>query len=152
MTQEIQENFIIDENFAELFGEYKKESQKLVEGTIVKAVIIEITDKNVVVDVGAKSVGYLPKNEFQEDVEEGDVIDLYLEKIEDRNHRLLKQVLWMEWREKHGLPRNSPPSVDNKNVDVASSNDETCRNALVRRRLMLRKYTKFIDGLSEINF
>ena len=79
MTQEIQENFIIDENFAELFGEYKKDSQKLVEGTIVKAVIIEITDKNVVVDVGAKSVGYLPKNEFQEDVEEGDVIDLYLE-------------------------------------------------------------------------
>ena len=89
MTQEIQENFIIDENFAELFGEYKKDSQKLVEGTIVKAVIIEITDKNVVVDVGAKSVGYLPKNEFQEDVEEGDVIDLYLEKIEDRKGELV---------------------------------------------------------------
>tara|TARA_Y100000389_G_scaffold204482_1_gene257303 strand:- start:2828 stop:4531 length:1704 start_codon:yes stop_codon:yes gene_type:complete len=89
MTQEIQENHIIEENFADLFNEYKKDSQKLEEGTVVKAVIIEITDKNIVVDVGAKSVGYIPKNEFKEDFEEGDVIDLYLEKIEDRKGELV---------------------------------------------------------------
>lgn len=89
MTQEIQENLIIEENFADLFNEYKKDSQKLEEGTVVKAVIIEITDKNIVVDVGAKSVGYIPKNEFKEDFEEGDVIDLYLEKIEDRKGELV---------------------------------------------------------------
>lgn len=89
MNQEIQENFIIEENFAELFNDYKKDSQKLEEGNIVKAVIIEITDKNIVVDVGAKSVGYISKSEFKDSFEEGDVIDVYLEKIEDRRGELI---------------------------------------------------------------
>ena len=89
MNQEIQENFIIEENFAELFNEYKKDSQKLEEGNVVKAVIIEITDKNIVVDVGAKSVGYISKSEFKDSFEQGDVIDVYLEKIEDRKGELI---------------------------------------------------------------
>ncbi|MDB2550689.1 30S ribosomal protein S1 [Rickettsiales bacterium] len=89
MNQEIQENFIIEENFAELFNDYKKDSQKLDEGNVVKAVIIEITDKNIVVDVGAKSIGYIAKNEFKDTYEEGDVIDVYLEKIEDRRGELI---------------------------------------------------------------
>lgn len=89
MTQEIQENLIIDENFSALFDEYKKDSQQLSEGSVVKAVIVEIADKNIVVDVGTKSVGYISKSEFKEDFEEGDVIDVYLEKIEDRKGELV---------------------------------------------------------------
>ena len=79
-------------------------------------------------------------------------IETDIEAIEDRNHRLLKQVLWMEWREKHGLPRNSP-RVDSQDTEVGNSNAvdaaevEKRRNALVRRRLMLSKYTKLIDML-----
>ena len=79
----------ITENFEELFNEYKKDSQRLEEGSVVKAVIVEITSKNIVVDVGTKSVGYITKSEFQEDFEEGDVIDVYLAKIEDRKGELV---------------------------------------------------------------
>ena len=79
----------ITENFEELFNEYKKDSQRLEEGSVVKAVIVEITSKNIVVDVGTKSVGYITKSEFQEDFEEGDVIDVYLDKIEDRKGELV---------------------------------------------------------------
>ena len=79
-------------------------------------------------------------------------IETEIEAIEDRNHRLLKQVLWMEWREKHGLPRNSP-RVDSQDTELENSNAvdaaevEKRRNALVRRRLMLSQYTKLIDML-----
>jgi small subunit ribosomal protein S1 len=89
MNQTIQENFITEEDFSALFNEYKKDSQILEEGNVVKAVIIEVTDKNIVVDVGAKSVGYIAKNEFKDTYEEGDVIDVYLEKIEDRKGELI---------------------------------------------------------------
>ena len=68
-------------------------------------------------------------------------IETEIEAIKDRNHRLLKQVLWMEWREKHGLPRNSPRIVGEDTKLEASAVDaadvEKRRNALVRRRLML---------------
>eukprot|EP00944_MAST-04C_sp_MAST-4C-sp1_P010973 g10973.t1 len=79
-------------------------------------------------------------------------IETEIEAIEDRNHRLLKQVLWMEWREKHGLPRNSPRmgSEDTKlenSSAVDAADVEKRRNALVRRRLMLSQYTKLIDML-----
>ena len=77
-------------------------------------------------------------------------IERNIEKIEDRNHRLLKQVLWMEWREKHGLPRNTSSSsaeIDSQKNDSTDDDSEKRRNALVRRRLMLSQYTKFIDLL-----
>ena len=53
-------------------------------------------------------------------------IERNIEKIEDRNHRLLKQVLWMEWREKHGLPRNT--SSSSAEID-SQKNDSTLEGA-----------------------
>ena len=58
----------------------------------------------------------------------------------------------MEWRDKHGLPRNSPRvSSQDTELGNASAVDpsevEKRRNALVRRRLMLGQYTKLIDRL-----
>ena len=50
-----EENIFAQENFADLFEEYEKDSQKLVEGTVVKGVIVGITDKGVAIDIGAKS-------------------------------------------------------------------------------------------------
>lgn len=89
-TQE-SENLFEQENFAELFEEYEKDSQKLVEGTVVKGVIVGITDKGVVVDVGAKSVGFIDIVEFKRDgeIEEGDVVDVFLERLENKRGELL---------------------------------------------------------------
>jgi len=79
------------ENFAELFEEYEQDSQKLVEGTVVKGVIVGITDKGVAVDIGAKSVGFIDIMEFKRDgeINEGDVVDIFLERIENRRGELI---------------------------------------------------------------
>ncbi len=79
------------ENFAQLFEEYEQDSQKLVEGTVVKGVIVGITDKGVAVDIGAKSVGFIDIMEFKRDgeINEGDVVDVFLERIENRRGELV---------------------------------------------------------------
>jgi small subunit ribosomal protein S1 len=89
-THEI-ENPFAQENFAELFEEYEKDSQRLVEGGVVKGVIVGITDKTVAVDIGAKSVGFVDINEFKRDgeVKEGDVVDVFLDRIENRRGELV---------------------------------------------------------------
>lgn len=86
-----EENLFANENFAELFEEYEKDSQKLLEGTVVKGVIVGISDKGVAVDIGAKSVGFIDMSEFKRDgeINEGDVVDVFLEKLENRKGELI---------------------------------------------------------------
>ncbi len=86
-----EENLFAQENFAELFEEYEKDSQKLIEGTVVKGVIVGITDKGVAVDIGAKSVGFIDGAEFKRDgeIEEGDVVDVFLERLENKRGELI---------------------------------------------------------------
>jgi small subunit ribosomal protein S1 len=89
-TQE-SENLFAQENFHDLFEEYEKDSQKLEEGTVVKGVIVGITDKTVAVDIGAKSVGFIDVAEFRRDgvIEEGDVVDVFLERLENKRGELI---------------------------------------------------------------
>ena len=90
--QPIQENqYITNENFAELLAEYEKDGQVLKEGNIVKGVIVGISDKGVAVDIGAKSIGYVQALEFKADgaIEEGDVVDVFLERLENKRGELL---------------------------------------------------------------
>jgi small subunit ribosomal protein S1 len=90
LISEQEKNFIA-ENFAELFEEFEKDTQKLIEGSVVKGVIVGITEKGVAVDIGAKSVGFIDKSEFKRDGEilEGNVIDVFLEKLENRKGELI---------------------------------------------------------------
>jgi small subunit ribosomal protein S1 len=54
------------------------------EGTIVKGTIIEIRPQVVLVDIGYKSEGAIPSNEFEdEEIEVGDEIEVLLEKLEN---------------------------------------------------------------------
>jgi len=88
----IQESeFILNENFAELLAEYEKDCQVLKEGTVVKGVIVGISDKGVAIDIGAKSIGYVPLTEFRADgnIEDGDVVDVMLERLENKKGDLL---------------------------------------------------------------
>ncbi len=75
--------------FETLLAESMDES-KLKEGSIIKGIISEIEDEAVIVDIGAKVEGRIPKREFafQKDSKElnvGDKIDVYLDKIENHN-------------------------------------------------------------------
>lgn len=93
MTEKTQEKApaFAQENFAQLFEEYEKDSQKLIEGTVVKGVIVGISDKGVAVDIGAKSVGFIDIAEFRRDGEiaEGDVVDIFLERLENKRGELI---------------------------------------------------------------
>src|SRR2546422_2590145 len=55
-------------------------------GEIVKGNIIEVRPKEVLVDIGYKSEGVIPANEFEDikTVKVGDQIDVLIEKLEDK--------------------------------------------------------------------
>jgi small subunit ribosomal protein S1 len=83
----------IDKNQMTEFDSILAESiqdSKLKEGTIIKGTISEIEDDAVIVDIGAKVEGRISKREFafrkdQKELEVGDEIDVYLDKIENHN-------------------------------------------------------------------
>ena len=65
-------------------------ASNLKEGSIIKGIISDIEDDVVVVDIGAKTEGRISKREFiflkdKKELEVGDEIDVYLEKIENHN-------------------------------------------------------------------
>ncbi len=86
-----QEKIFAAEDFTALLEEYEKTGQKLVEGTVVKGVIVGITDRGVAVDIGAKSVGFIDSAEFKRDGEiaEGEVTDIFLERLENKRGELI---------------------------------------------------------------
>lgn len=79
-----------DEDLADLSMEemeamYERTMQSFKEGEVVKGSIVEITDDYVVVDIGYKSEGAIPKEEFSrpEDLVPGQELDVFIEEPED---------------------------------------------------------------------
>src|SRR5882762_7194680 len=64
----------------------KHSAMRFAAGEIVKGTIIEVRPKEVLVDIGYKSEGAIPANEFIDikTVKVGDEIDVLIEKLEDR--------------------------------------------------------------------
>src|SRR3954453_16493849 len=60
---------------------------KLKEGSIVPGTITEIRQNDVVVDIGGKSEGIIPANEFIDlgELQIGSTIDVFVEKLEDKS-------------------------------------------------------------------
>ena len=68
--------------------EAMKQSAKLfAAGEIVKGTVIEVRPKEVLVDIGYKSEGVIAAHEFEDIkvVKMGDVIDVLIEKLEDKD-------------------------------------------------------------------
>src|SRR6267378_839932 len=65
----------------------KQSDKRFAAGEIVKGTIIEVRPKEVLVDIGYKSEGSVPANEFEDikTVKIGDVIDVLIEKLEDKD-------------------------------------------------------------------
>ena len=58
--------------------------RELNEGSIVKGRILEIKPQVVLVDIGYKSEGAIPSNEFEdEDIQVGDEVEVLLERLEN---------------------------------------------------------------------
>jgi small subunit ribosomal protein S1 len=65
----------------------KQSSMRFAAGEIVKGTVIEVRPKEVMVDIGYKSEGVIPANEFDDikTVKIGDEIDVLIEKLEDKD-------------------------------------------------------------------
>ena len=81
------------ENFADLLAESFDEGTN-VEGSVVRGFVIGIEGDAVIIDVGLKSEGRVPLRELaapgqQAEVSIGDEIEVYVERMEDRNGQAL---------------------------------------------------------------
>jgi small subunit ribosomal protein S1 len=80
----------LDESFASLFDASMQHADSLKEGEIVQGTVIKVNRDSVVVDIGYKSEGVIPANEFIDttgkvSVKPGDVVDVLVEAREAEN-------------------------------------------------------------------
>ena len=72
---------------------YAQTFQNATQGSLIQGTIISVGKDEVVVDVGFKSEGVLMMREFRRtgagDIQVGDVVDLYLEQVEDENGQVV---------------------------------------------------------------
>src|SRR5262245_25682063 len=77
------------DEFAQLLDAYDNSFRNIAEGEVVKGTVLKVTASEVVVDVGYKSEGIIAVSEFLDEtgqvtVEAGDIVDVLLERTEDR--------------------------------------------------------------------
>ncbi len=70
---------------------YSSTLENFIEGSIIKGTIINIVDNNVVIDIGYKSEGLIPLNEFKDLDEDpkGSEVEVYLECLEDEEGAII---------------------------------------------------------------
>jgi len=80
-----------ESELTELEKLYENSFQDIVEGEITKGRIVSISDDHVVLDVGFKSDGSIPRNEFSpdDDLEIGNEVDIVIESVEDEEGNLV---------------------------------------------------------------
>ena len=97
----------IDEDFATLFEESMRSSEKL-EGTVIEGTVIAIENDAAVIDVGLKAEGRVPLKEFStpgmdSNINVGDKVEVFLDRMENRNgeaalsrERARREEAWVE--------------------------------------------------------
>src|SRR5262245_8295124 len=83
------EQSIDPEEYARLLDLYDNSFRNIAEGEVVKGTVLKVTASEVVIDVGYKSEGMIAVEEFLDErgqvtVQAGDIVDVLLERTEDR--------------------------------------------------------------------
>ncbi len=80
-----------DDEFHNMVGMYEGTLTSITEKEIVTGRVVSVDDKYVVVDIGFKSEGIVPLNEFKssDEVKPGDEIEVFLDRVEDREGQLV---------------------------------------------------------------
>jgi small subunit ribosomal protein S1 len=82
-----------DEEYNEMVGMYEDTLNEIEEKEIVQGRVVSVDDKYVVVDIGFKSEGIIQVNEFSnealEEMEVGDEIEVFLDRVEDKEGQLI---------------------------------------------------------------
>jgi small subunit ribosomal protein S1 len=76
--------------YARMLDFYDTSFRNIAEGEVVKGTVLKVTDSEVIVDVGYKSEGIIGVQEFLDEngqvtVQAGDIVDVLLERTEDRD-------------------------------------------------------------------
>jgi small subunit ribosomal protein S1 len=73
------------EDYEKMLPLYEQTMASIVEGEIVKSKVLRVTDNAVILDVGFKSEGSVPLDEFKDpqNLKEGDEVEVFLEHLED---------------------------------------------------------------------
>ena len=88
---EFEESFYLPGQVDDILKDYDKSLAGIEEGQVVSGKILRITDKEVIIDVNFKSEGIIPLSEFKnvQDYKPGDVIDVFLEQVEDSEGQII---------------------------------------------------------------
>lgn len=82
-----------DEEFHQLAGMYENTLSRIEEKEIVTGIVVSVDEKYVIVDIGFKSEGIVPVNEFSSKVlknlQPGDEVEVFLDRVEDREGQLI---------------------------------------------------------------
>ncbi|MBI4502410.1 MAG: S1 RNA-binding domain-containing protein, partial [Gemmatimonadetes bacterium] len=75
-----------EEQYDEMMKLYEGTLQSIAEGEIVKSKVLRVTDTHVILDVGFKSEGAVPIDEFKDpsQIKPGDEVEVFLENLEDQ--------------------------------------------------------------------
>ena len=82
-----------EDEYKELMGMYENTLNEIEEKEIVSGRVVSIDEKYVVIDIGFKSEGIIPVNEFPSTILEnmgpGDEVDVFLDRVEDKDGQLI---------------------------------------------------------------
>ena len=110
-----------DANYAQLRQLIEETLTDVSEHEIVRGRVVSVGEKDVVIDIGFKSDGIVPKNEFERELSPGDEVDVYLERIEDYHGQLV-------------LSKSKADKVRRwQRVEHAYDNEEVLEGTIVRR-------------------
>jgi small subunit ribosomal protein S1 len=73
-----------DEEYQQMLSMYEGTMSQIAEGEIVKSKVLRVTENAVILDVGFKSEGSVPLDEFKEPPKEGEEVEVFLEHLEDQ--------------------------------------------------------------------
>ena len=80
---------ISNDEYSKLLDQHYQSKDPITNNKIIPGTILNITDQFVTVDIGYKSEGQIPKEEFlniglSDDLKKGQIIEVFVEKLEDR--------------------------------------------------------------------
>ena len=90
MAKFLQEDYTPEEQ-KQMTALYEGTLGKISQGEIVKGRVVHIGDGDVSLDIGFKSEGTVPKNEFPriDELKIGDEVEVFLESIEDKDGQMV---------------------------------------------------------------
>ena len=110
-----------DDEYEAMLSMYEGTMAAIVEGEIVTSKVLRVTDSAVILDVGFKSEGSVPLDEFKDVPNVGDEVEVFLEHLEDQEGAVVlskKKADFMRVWEK---------------IRIAHENDQAVEGALVKK-------------------